>query len=351
MAAPMIDWVLVNWLAARIAGTSTDHSSIDIDLERLAEDSERRVVAYTGLVPAGPLPPPEAVSRLEWAASNIASSRAMVDPLMNGVADKLTGPRSLSLMASAAVSTEIGVLIGYMSSRVLGQYELILLDEYADGQQPRLLMVMPNLERAIVRFDADPQQFMTWVTLHEVTHAVQFGSVPWLRDHLAELIRQMADLAEARLLSRKRVAQLPGRAELERIGRAARSGDLIAVVAGEEQRDLINSAQAVMAVIEGHAEHVMDAVAPELIPTLPQLRSKMSERRRNQSLPGKVISRLLGMDMKLRQYEQGKAFCDAIVASGGTDALRYVFSSPAALPSLAEVQAPGTWLRRVGPDL
>jgi coenzyme F420 biosynthesis associated uncharacterized protein len=354
MASPMIDWVVAEWLATRIAASGTADATdvgAKVDLDALAADAERRVVAYTGLTPTQPLPPPEAVSRSEWAASNISSSRAMIDPLLDRVSDKLKGTKGLSLVASAAASAEIGLLFGYMSSRVLGQYELILLDEYADGQQPRLLMVMPNLGKAIERFDADPLEFLTWVTLHETTHAVQFGAVPWLRGHLAGLVREMVDHAEQRFESGGRGLRVPSREELARIGRAARSGDLIGMVAGDQERKIIDQAQAVMAVVEGHAEHVMDAVAPELIPSLPQLRKKMSSRRKQQSLPGKVLNRVLGMEMKMRQYEHGKAFCDAVVAGGGTDALLFLFSSPAALPSLPEIQAPQAWLDRVKREL
>jgi coenzyme F420 biosynthesis associated uncharacterized protein len=354
MAAPIIDWVVAEWLATRIAGSGSGSATdvgAGIDLNALAVDAERRVVAYTGLTPTQPLPPPEAVSRSEWAASNISSSRAMMDPLLGRVSAQLKGTKGLSLMASAAASTEVGLLFGYMSSRVLGQYELILLDEYADGQQPRLLMVMPNLGKAIERFDADPLEFITWVTLHETTHAVQFGSVSWLRVHLAGLLREMIDHAEQRLGSSGRGLRIPSRDELARIGRAARSGDLIGMVAGDAERKVIDQAQAVMAVVEGHAEHVMDAVAPELIPSLPDLRKKMSGRRKQQSLPGKVLNRVLGMEMKMRQYEHGKTFCDAVVAGGGTDALLFLFSSPAALPSLSEIQTPQTWLDRVKREL
>jgi putative hydrolase len=112
------------------------------------------------------------------------------------------------------------------------------------------------------------------------------------------------------------------------------------------ERETIDRVQAVMAVIEGHAEHVMDAVAPDLLPSLPRLRRSLDARRRTQSRLSKLIGRLLGLELKLRQYELGKQFCDAVVADGGTDALAYVFSAPEALPALAEIEDPGAWLAR-----
>jgi coenzyme F420 biosynthesis associated uncharacterized protein len=215
---------------------------------------------------------------------------------------------------------------------VMGQYELVLLKELDAGRPPRLLFVMPNLGEAIRRFDADEREFVTWVALHEVTHAVQFGGVPWLQDHLAGLIRELLDSAEERM-ARQRQLRLPSRATVERVGRAALRADLLGMVASEPERAVMDRAQAVMAVIEGHAEHVMDVVAPELLPSLPELRRALDERRRVQSPFGRLVSR-------------GKIFCDEIVRVNGTEALRHLFSAPEALPTLAELDDPAAWLRR-----
>ena len=117
-------------------------------------------------------------------------------------------------------STEVGVLVGYLAQRVLGQYEFVLLKEHAAGRPPRLLFVMPNLGEAVKRFEADEREFVTWVALHEVTHAVQFGGVPWLQDHLAGLIRELMDSAEARMAAGRRL-RLPSRAT-RRSGSAGR---------------------------------------------------------------------------------------------------------------------------------
>ena len=239
------------------------------------------------------------------------------------------------------------MLVGYLAQRVLGQYEFVLLKEHAAGRPPRLLFVMPNLGEAVKRFEADEREFVTWVALHEVTHAVQFGGVPWLQDHLAGLIRELMDSAEARMAAGRRL-RLPSRATVARVGRALLKADVIGMVASEPERTAIDRAQAVMAVIEGHAEHVMDAVAPELLPSLPDLRRALDERRKVQSPLGRLVSRLLGMEMKLKQYERGKIFCDEIARVAGGAALRHLFSAPEALPTLAEVEDPAAWLRRTG---
>jgi putative hydrolase len=139
---------------------------------------------------------------------------------------------------------------------------------------------------------------------------------------------------------------VPSREEVGEIMAALRKGDLISIVTNRAERETLDRVQAVMAVIEGHAEHVMDAVAPDLVPSLPRLRAGIDRRRRSQSGLSRLLARLLGMDLKLRQYEQGKRFCDAIVAAAGVEALHHVFSGPEALPTLRELTDPPGWLSR-----
>ena len=350
MSAPVIDWIVAEWIAARVAGEGRAPLP-RIDLGPIAQDAERRVVAYTGLVPSAPLPPPEAVSRREWVAANMASTRALIEPMLERLTERM-GPvkPAAQLWLGLTGSGELGVLVGYLAQRVLGQYEVMLVRSGADDRPPRLLFVMPNLRDSIRRFDADEREFITWVALHETTHAVQFGAVPWLQEYLAGLIAELLESAEARMTRRRRVS-LPRRATIERVARAALRADLLGMLASDPEREMMDRTQAVMSVIEGHAEHVMDAVAPELLPSLPELRRAIDERRSVQSPFGRLISRLLGLEMKLKQYERGKIFCDEIVRIGGRGALTLLFSTPDALPTLPEIDDPAGWLRRVGPPL
>jgi coenzyme F420 biosynthesis associated uncharacterized protein len=346
MPAPVIDWIVAEWIAARVAGEGRAPSP-QIDLGPIAQDAERRVVEYTGLVPAGPLPLPEGVSRREWVAANMASTRALIEPMLERLTERM-GPvkPAAQLWLGLTGSSEIGLLVGYLAQRVLGQYEVVLVREQADERPPRLLFVMPNLGDSIRRFDADEREFITWVALHETTHAVQFGGVQWLQEYLASLIGELLESAEKRMTQRRRL-HLPSRATLERVGRAALKADLLGMLASEPERAVMDRAQAVMSVIEGHAEHVMDAVAPDLLPSLPELRRAIDERRSVQSPFGRLVSRLLGLEMKLKQYERGKIFCDEIVRVGGREALRHLFAAPETLPTLAEIEDPAGWLRRV----
>ncbi len=341
----MIDWIIAERIASFIAGEG-EGAPPTVDLAPLAAESEQRVVAYTGLQPARPLPAPEGIGRREWVASNIGSMQALLDPVLQRAGSSLGPLRpAMQIGVGLVLSGEVGVVLGYLAQRVLGQYELVLLDEAVEDRPPRLLFVLPNLGQAMRSFEADEREFMTWVTLHEVTHAVQFAGVPWLHAHVAGLVKQLLASAEVRIEAPRRL-RIPTRDELRELATAVREGDLISVVTTKAERETLDRVQAVMAVIEGHAEHVMDAVAPDLVPSLPRLRAAIDRRRRSQSGLSRLVGKLLGLDLKLRQYEQGKRFCDAVVREGGVEALHHVFSGPEALPTLGELNHPRAWLER-----
>ncbi len=345
----MIDWIVAEKLAGLVAGTG-DARPPRGSLEALAADAEVRVVRYTGLTPTRPLPPPEGIGRREWIAANVATMRRMLDPVLEHAGEGLGSLRpAVSLTMSLVVTTEVGVVLGYLAQRVLGQYELVLLDDALPDHPPRLLFVLPNLGSAVASLDAPEDEFLTWVALHEVTHAVQFAGVPWLQSHLAGLVSELMRSAEVRIDTPRRL-RLPSRSQLRQALGAVRTGDLIGIFASPGERETLDRVQAVMAVIEGHAEHVMDAVAPDLLPSLPRLRAALDRRRTSQKGLSRVLGRLLGLELKMRQYEQGKFFCDAIVAAAGTEALVRVFSGPETLPTLAELTEPDVWVRRMGLD-
>jgi coenzyme F420 biosynthesis associated uncharacterized protein len=343
----VVDWVLAERIARYVAG-SGDGRLPKADLNELATESERRVIAYTGLEPTAPIPPPEGIGRDEWVRSNIVAMRQLLDPVLERAGQGLGPLRpAMQIGIGLVLSTEVGVVVGYLAQRVLGQYELVLLDEAVAERPPRLLFVLPNLGQAMHTFGAEEREFMTWVALHEVTHAVQFAGVPWLHGHLAGLVRELLQTAELRMENPRRL-RLPTGEELRRAFSALRRGDLIAIVTSPTERETLDRVQAVMAVIEGHAEHVMDAVAPDLLPSLPKLRAALDRRRRSQSGLSRLVARLLGLDLKLRQYEQGKRFCDWVVSERGTEGLQHVFSGPEALPTLEELLDPPRWLERTG---
>jgi coenzyme F420 biosynthesis associated uncharacterized protein len=246
----MIDWILAERIAGFVAGTG-DGEPPTVDLGPLATESEARVTAYTGLRPARPLPPPEGISRKEWVSTNIGAMRLLLDPVLESSAKRLGPLRpAIEIGFGLVLSTEVGVVLGYLAQRVLGQYELVLLDEAVEDRPPRLLFVLPNLGQAVQSFGAEEQEFMTWVALHEVTHAVQFAGVPWLHAHMAGLIRELLKSAELRVSGERRL-RLPSGEEIRRILNGLRQGDLISIVTSNAERETLDRVQATMAVIEG----------------------------------------------------------------------------------------------------
>jgi coenzyme F420 biosynthesis associated uncharacterized protein len=343
----MIDWPLAQRLAALVAGQS-DARAPRVDLPDLARESEHHVVAYTGLVPRTPVPEAEGVGRAEWIGANVSAMRALLDPPLAKLEARAGGGPArpaLRLATGVVLTAEVGVVLGFLAQRVLGQYDLVLLDSTPDDRPPRLLFVMPNLGGAVRSFGADERELMLWVALHEVTHAVQFAGVPWLQGHLAGLVQELLESAELRIDAR-RALRLPSMDDAKRLVDAVRSGDIVSFVASERERATIERMQAAMAVLEGYAEHVMDTVGAPLLPSLPRLRAALNRRRTSQSAPARVLQRLLGLELKLRQYELGKRFCDDVVRAGGIAALNRVWDAPESLPTLAELDDPQAWLKR-----
>ena len=339
----MVDWDLARQIARLAAGSAPAPPLADLPgRAALAEDHVGR---FTGIEPAGPIPPPEALDRRAWAEVNIAMLASLLGPVAERLGGRIatTGTLATPLraLAGAAVAAEAGLVTGYLAQRVLGQYELSLLEPEI---RPRLLFVAPNIAEAVGQMGVDRDVFLTWITLHAVTHAFQFAGVDWLRAHLAGLVREYLATVEVRVEGA--AGGLPSLPDPARLVEAFREGGLIALVHTPEQRGIIERVQATMAVIEGYSEHVMDAVGAQIIPAYGGLREALERRRRSRSAPERILQRLLGLDLKLRQYELGKRFCDAVAAEAGIAGLNRVWAAPEALPTLSELEVPAAWLAR-----
>ncbi|HEX6582176.1 MAG TPA: zinc-dependent metalloprotease [Thermoleophilaceae bacterium] len=344
----MVDWALARRIAGFAAGQGTEEEP-PFDAAVLSAEMEGPVASYTGLALGSPTPPAEVVSRAEWAALNLDTLSHILDPVAARLDDRLgfAGPLAGALRAGAAatLAAEAGLVMGYLSSRVLGQYDVSLLGAETE---PRLLFVDANLSGAVRELDVDADSFGRWICAHELTHVFQFQGVPWLREHMSALLRRYVETLEVRIDSGS-AGGLPALPDPSKLVETFREGGLAALVQSPEQRVLMDEIQAAMSVIEGYSEHVMDAIAAEVIPDHEQLREAMDRRRRSRSAPQRIIERLLGFDVKLRQYELGKSFADGVVAQGGIEALNRVWASPGALPSPDELQHPSSWLKRTGP--
>ncbi|MHB8234255.1 MAG: zinc-dependent metalloprotease [Solirubrobacteraceae bacterium] len=359
-----IDWRTAQRIGERVAGSPPPGGVRASAVEPRAYEFARRVSEYSGLGEPKALPPLEAVDRAEWIAANLRTMR----PLLGGLSERLgegSGPLAAPLrMASGfLLGAQLGGLTGVLSQRVLGQYDLALLD---DSVTPRLLLLAPNLAIAARNLSVDRDELVLWVTIHEITHAVQFTGAPWLRAHLGAMLKELIDGLQVSLAggsdggdgkgksdkdgtpSWRRMPKLPDPSDLREMAERARRGELLRLTLGEDRWQLVERMQAVMSLIEGHAEHTMDAVGAEVLPTLPALRRAMNRRRQSRGLPWRVLEKLLGLEMKLRQYEVGRRFCDAVVAEAGPQALARVWSGPEQLPSSEELRRPALWVARTG---
>jgi coenzyme F420 biosynthesis associated uncharacterized protein len=364
-----IDWRLaqhVGELVSGVAGrgsatpSSTAGGELALDPDRLqAGRLAERITAYTGLEPSEGVPALELVDRSRWIAANLTTMRPLLEPLTERMGSGLGPLSGMARSASGAlIGVQVGVLTGMLSQRVLGQYDIALLDP---APRPRLLLVAPNLAQAARNLAVDHEELVRWVTIHEITHALQFGGAPWLREHLASMLRELMDSMQIEvdkdggggLRDLLALGELAGKPDISAMREKvadllakARGGELLRITLGEDRWRLVEQMQATMSLIEGHAEHVMDAVGADLLPSLPRLRAAMTRRRQMRPLPWRVLERLLGLELKMRQYEVGKRFCDAVVREAGPAGLIPAWRSPEGLPSSAELEAPLSWLAR-----
>ncbi len=345
MAGELVDWDLATSTGRRLSrpGPALEPAAADMvvaELRVLAAQAEEHVVDYTKLEPSGPDAPVAVIDRNDWIGANVAGLRVMARPLLRKLEDKQTG--RLAGAAGRRVSgVQVGGLLAYLSSKVLGQYEV-----FGPGQSPasggRLLLVAPNIADVERRLDVPPRDFRLWVCLHEQTHRVQFTAVPWLRAHLESELASFADVTDldpSALAARLRAAA--------GTVRRREGASILELLQTPEQRVVLDRLQALMTLLEGHADQVMDAVGPDVVPSVRAIRDRFERRRDGGSPLDRVVRRLLGLDMKLQQYRQGGAFVRAVVAKVGVAGFNTVWESPQTLPTRGELADPEAWLTRV----
>jgi coenzyme F420 biosynthesis associated uncharacterized protein len=348
MPGELVDWDLATSTGQRLsrpgpALQATAADAVVAELRLLAKQAEGHVVEYTKLEPSGPDAPVAVVDRGDWIEANVAGLRVMSRPLLRKLEDKQTG--KISGAAGRKVSgVQVGGLLAYLSSKVLGQYEVFGPNQTAGStaSSGRLLLVAPNIAEVERRLDVVPRDFRLWVCLHEQTHRVQFTAVPWLRDHLEGELAAFADVTE--LDPSAVAARLKAAAATMRRREGA---SILELLQTPEQRVVLDRLQALMTLLEGHADQVMDAVGPGVVPSVKAIRDRFERRRDGGSPLDRVVRRLLGLDMKMQQYRQGGAFVRAVVERVGVGGFNTVWESPQTLPTRNELAAPEAWLTRV----
>ncbi|QNV40143.1 zinc-dependent metalloprotease [Rothia amarae] len=290
------------------------------------------------------------VDRATWAKANTQSFAVMLDP----VGDSLMGQKFAEMtdsqknLASVAGSTELGGVLAYLSTRVLGQYDpyAALAGHGAEGG--RLMIVAPNLIQLEQELNVDPEDFRLWVCLHEQTHRVQFAAAPWMREHILHLMQAMTEELGAtseNLMERALSAASSLKNSKESDSSQKTSG--VETVMSAEARELLSQITAVMSLLEGHANVVMDAVDSSIVPTVRTIRRRFNRRSETQKILTKFMSKLLGMDRKLRQYKDGQKFVQFIVDARGMQQFNRIWDGAQNLPTETEIHNPQAWIDRV----
>jgi coenzyme F420 biosynthesis associated uncharacterized protein len=343
-----VDWVTARKVARFVAGRdplsdSYLAASLQSDFDVLTVRAEALVAGYTGLRAPGGVRA-RVLDRREWVESNITSMRALLDPLMQKFADRLAR-NPLAGLSRHVAAGEMGALLGYMSQRVLGQYDLLVPEDNGTTGDA-VYYVGGNILSLEKRFAFRPRDFRLWIAIHEVTHRAQFTGVPWMRPYFMSLVRQAFELVDP---DPKTVMRAVSNAVDEvRAGRnPLDEGGLVGLFANEEQRGVLGQVQALMSLLEGHGNVVMDDLGRAHVAGQERMSRVLQQRRKSGGITA-ILHKLLGIEQKLRQYEVGEGFVRGVIAIGGDRAIDRVWVAPENLPTVAELDAPAEWLARVG---
>ncbi|HLS04132.1 MAG TPA: zinc-dependent metalloprotease [Actinomycetales bacterium] len=339
MTTTPLDWKLAQDTAARLARPGPKASLVErrelvADL-RMAAAAAPEIVAQTALLKPAQQAQVRVVDRANWSRSVISGLSAMI-----GSAIPTTTPAT-----AQAAGLEVGVLIAFLASRVLGQY-----DPWAGDKAGRLTLVAPNILASERALDVDPSAFRMWVCLHEQTHVSQFDTAPWLGKYVSNTAQELtASLMNRERVSERVVTLLRGLVETVRDPKAP---SLLEITASDAELEMLDRLTAVMSLLEGHADVIMDAVGEDIVPGVGKIRKVFDARRSGQSRDRKttwdqIIRRLLGLDTKIAQYREGAKFVRAVEATVGRAGLNRVWESEQNLPTITELRAPHLWTERV----
>ena len=284
-----------------------------------------------------------------WIKANLASFQRLLRPLLDRFDERVGGSR-LAPVTTRIAGAELGVVLGWMSGRVLGQYDLLVVEEENPLDQDVVYYVGPNVLALEKQFAFPPGEFRLWLALHEVTHRAQFTGVPWLREHFIGLVHQTLGAVDPD--PRQFLDRLGNLTDSLRNGRnPLADGGLVSLMATPEQRAVLDQVSGMMSLLEGHGDVTMDRAGAGLVPSADRFSRVLRQRRESARGLARLIQQLLGLDAKLNQYAQGERFIAAVERVGGQTLLRRAWEEPANLPSIEEIREPHRWIERMGAAL
>ncbi len=358
----LIDWDRVRSVAISMnkesALSSAERLRLDAEYQRLVGQTIELVADYTGDTLPRNLDGIYAFDRVDWINANIESFERMFAPIekLELVKRKESGNPLSNAWHSfnqSVLSAEAGLLLGYLAKRVLGQYDLALLGrEPLTDESGKLYFVQPNIQNTERALQLPPDQFRLWLALHETTHAFEFESHPWLREYMNDLLEEyFTYLTDDMEYLRRGVEAVRMYWDRVRTSNGNSANSWIEMVMSPEQRRLFARMQAMMAVVEGYSNHVMNAVGEGLMPDYQLIHKRFETRQQRRSLVEQLFARLTGLDIKLAQYRIGEAFINTVVEREGHDFARRVWESPDTLPTMRELSHPGEWILRIEAEL
>jgi coenzyme F420 biosynthesis associated uncharacterized protein len=350
----LIDWEQARGIAINMNRgatlTAVERSRLDAYYRDLVRRCVPIVSDYTGTDLPDTVERTFAFDRVDWINANLDAFKKMLAPI-EALNPDTGGNRSVIAamwggLNRTVVSAELGLLLGYLARRVLGQYDLALL-----GREPvttgKLYYVEPNIRTVEQTLGLPRDEFRMWLALHETTHAFEFEAHPWVREYFNELLESYFEFlrqdAEQLKQGLKGLKVFVDRARSS----GGRTESWIEAMMTPDQRALFAKMQAMMCIVEGYSNHVMNAVGRNLLPSYDGIAKKFEQRQRQRTFAEQLFARITGLDVKLEQYRLGQRFIDTIVEQRGHDVARRVWDGPEALPTLEEVKQPERWLARV----
>lgn len=351
----------VDWrVAERVAVAVSRRGSPPLDARtrrRLEDDfaeyspvAEELVEQSTGLRSLQGPARAEVTDRAGWVRANLRSFRRLLRPILERASSEgklgRNLPGALGAGARAAAGAELGLVLGWMSTRVLGQYDLLFAED-PDSPGDTVYYVGPNVVSLEGRHSFPPSEFRLWIAVHELTHRAQFTGVPWMRQHFLGLVDEGVSLATPNasdiVAALKRVATdvRQGRNPLAEAG-------LVGMLASSEQLETLRSVQALMSLLEGHGDITMNRAAADRIPGAERFAKTLQKRRETATPVVRFFQQLIGLEAKMRQYQEGERFVEEVEQAGGQTLFDRVWEEPGNLPSLTEIRTPSLWVDRVG---
>jgi coenzyme F420 biosynthesis associated uncharacterized protein len=351
---PTIDWHQAGAIALLVGDTK--EAVIKEPIEELNERFHQwlklvspAIAEFTGLQLPKPLGQPVLFDRAEWVVTVIDRIRSLLEPLLLVLlkeADNSSSQKPASKnFVKAVLTIQLGTLLGYLSRRVLGQYDFALSGSEFSEDNGRLFFVYPNIVNVRERFELEAQEFEIWLVLHEATHGYEFEAVPWLKSYMRDLVSYHKKQIEKKI---SQIAKETSNSKLSSLlYRLLFSGGFSELISLEENHSL-SKIQAFMAIIEGYSDYIMYKVSKKLISHSEAISNLFRRNKSSRNWAERLLEKIIGLDLKIQQYKLGYQFVSDLVSHGGMDLARQIWVKPDNLPSLTEIRNPHAWIERLG---